>query len=367
MNKLYKRKASGQVRVWSVKASNGTVRVRYGIEGGKITEKVTHCKPKNEGRSNETTVEQQAVLEAKALYTKKMDRECYVTDLSHSAPYIQPMLALDANKVGHRIAWDHNQYAQPKLDGVRGFHVAENVNSVQSRKGTLYNLPILYQQLEELRIRLDLPKDDMFIDGEVFKMGVPLGKINGAAKKYCELTDELEFHIFDLASNSGLVYEERKKVLESVSEENLKEWGLTKLAIVKSYSLTEGVVQWYHDQFVINGYEGLMIRDGQSAYGFDERSDGLLKYKKFLEDEFEVIDINPDKDGQAIITYKAPPRHHPDKPTFDSRPRGPNTYREYLVANKKKYIGNLGTVRYFALTEYGIPQFPVTILLDPDK
>lgn len=363
---LFKKKSSGQVRQWDVKVEGSKVVASYGVVGGKITEKVTQCKAKNIGRANETSPETQAVLEAEAMHKKQMDRECYVLNLSDPAPYVQPMLALDATKVGHRIQWDTGQFGQPKLDGLRGFHVESNVGKVQSRKGTFYKLPHLYDQLEELRSRMGLPKDDLYLDGEVYKMGIPLGKINGASKKPNDLTPNMEFHVFDLACDS-LAYVERREILNSVTEELLHKWGLDKLVIVQSVPLQKAEMDSLHDQFVMGGYEGLMIRGAESLYGFDERSDGLFKYKKFEEEEFDVLDINPDKDGQAVITYKSSKGHHPDKPTFASRPRGTDAYRRYLVANSSKYIGKKGTVRYFELTEYGIPQFPVTVVLDPDK
>lgn len=367
MKTLFKKKADGRVRQWRVEAVGDTTVVTHGWVGGKQTQKVSKCKAKSVGRANETTPAQQAELEAASLYKKQMDRECYVEDIANPAPYVQPMLALDATKVGHRINWQNEQFGQAKLDGVRGFHSPGNTGTVQSRKGTFYNLPDVYQQLEELRTRLSLPADDMYIDGEMYKMGVPLGKILGACRKPNELTNQLQFHVFDLGSTSGVVYAERRKILTSVSQENLDDWGLDKISIQTSTSLLEHEVKRVHDYLVTKGYEGLMIRDSQSLYEFGDRSDGLFKYKEFQEEEFLVLEIKPDKDGQAVITYRAPEGHHPDKPTFDSRPRGADAYRRYLVDNKHIYIGKKGTVRYFELTEYGIPQFPVTVALDPDK
>lgn len=363
---LVKKKSSGKIRVWRVETTGPEMKIIHGEQGGKQTEKIKVCKPKNIGRANETTAEQQANQEALAAFNKQKDRECYVENLGDPAPYVQPMLALDATKVPHRINWDNQQYGQAKLDGLRGFHDSANEGTVQSRKGTHYKLPHLYEQLEELRVRLGLPKDDSYIDGEIFKMGIPLGKINGASKKPNELTPDLEFHVFDLACRGNVDYAERREVLMDVAP-HLAEWGLDKVVIVPSQEMKLADLNPLHNKFVQRGYEGLMIRNGAGMYGFDERSDSLFKYKKFLEQEFLVVDVMEDDFGQAVIRYQSPEGHHPDKPTFDSRPRGTDAYREYVLANKTFYIGLKGTVRYFALTEYGIPQFPVTVILDPDK
>ena len=50
----------GKAKQWSVWSEGDKVVVEHGKLGGKLQVKTTTCKPKNVGRANETTAEQQA-------------------------------------------------------------------------------------------------------------------------------------------------------------------------------------------------------------------------------------------------------------------------------------------------------------------
>ena len=115
---LYIRDSKGKERVWSVSTEGSKVIVNHGLADGKITRKVTISKPKNVGKSNATTAEEQAVAEAIARFTKQVDREDYNVDIEKAGLQFRPMLALDYLKVPHRVDWT-DVVVQPKLDGLR--------------------------------------------------------------------------------------------------------------------------------------------------------------------------------------------------------------------------------------------------------
>ena len=115
---LYKYDSKGKVRQWDVTTDGDKVIVSHGVKDGKKVEQTTVCKPKNIGKRNETTAEEQAVLEAKSKWTKQIEREDYHEILELSGQQVRPMLALDYLKVPHRVNWDE-VVAQPKLDGLR--------------------------------------------------------------------------------------------------------------------------------------------------------------------------------------------------------------------------------------------------------
>ena len=85
---------------------------------GKKQSKTTKTKSKNIGKSNETSPEEQAILEAKAKWVKQIEREDYNEVPENSGKQLRPMLALDYRKVPHRVNWE-NACSQPKLDGLR--------------------------------------------------------------------------------------------------------------------------------------------------------------------------------------------------------------------------------------------------------
>lgn len=69
---LFALNKDGSFQEWKVFVHEGTVSVFFGKMGGKIQIKETVCKPKNVGRANETTAEDQAVAEAISKWEKQV-------------------------------------------------------------------------------------------------------------------------------------------------------------------------------------------------------------------------------------------------------------------------------------------------------
>ena len=116
---LYKVDTKGKIRQWTVKVKNNSFWTEQGLIDGKIViNKPTITTTKNEGRSNETSPEQQALAEASAKYTKYLDKG-YVENVDdvHKITLYTPMLA---QKFEDRVdGLEFPLYSQPKLDGVR--------------------------------------------------------------------------------------------------------------------------------------------------------------------------------------------------------------------------------------------------------
>lgn len=92
-------------------------------------------------------------------------------------------------------------------------------------------------------------------------------------------------------------------------------------------------------------------------YESGKRSADLQKLKSFLDSEFKIVDIIPDKDGGAIFVVQN---------TFaDNRFNvvgGSHEQRKQWIAEKESLIGELITVKYQALfKDTNIPQFPTFV------
>ena len=93
---LYKRDTTGKIRQWTVIAEDNKFWSQQGAIGGKIVvNKPTIASPKNVGRSNETTAEEQAVAEAQAKWKKKKSGEYFesIKAAQGEKRYFKPMLA----------------------------------------------------------------------------------------------------------------------------------------------------------------------------------------------------------------------------------------------------------------------------------
>lgn len=222
-------------------------------------------------------------------------------------------------------------YVQPKLDGVR---LIVSKNGCFSRTGK----PV--KGVDHLARGL---KDGEYLDGECYAPNKTFEEITSIFKMNPQ---DLEFHVFDYfdVNRPCLTFEERKARIN------------VDTFLVKNKSDIKG----YHDLFVNQGYEGIMIRDPSSVYEIGKRSNYLLKYKSFQTEEYEIVDVKEGTGreiGAAIWICKT------GEHTFSVRPSGTIEVRRKIFKNKKKYIGKQLTVKFQNLTALGIPRFPVGLVI----
>jgi DNA ligase-1 len=198
------------------------------------------------------------------------------------------------------------------------------------------------------------------LDGEIYKHGWSLQKITSMVKKFKPETLELEYWIFDTAK--GGTFEDR-----FMSMKKSKKLNFVDTPKIKS----EEEVQKWHDKYVQDGFEGVIIRNINGLYAFGSRSADLQKYKEFIDDEFEIIGWEVEKqnindENYNCIVYVCKTK---EGAIFKCRPKGTLKMREELLKVADKLIGKKLTVRYQALTDdtegegKKVPQFPVGIVI----
>ena len=163
---LYKIDSVGKLREWSVHAEENTFYAIKGLVGMKlITDTPTLCVAKNVGRSNETTPEEQAEIEAKAKWDKKI-RSGYA-DTKEGAKvkkFYDPMLAQSYDDRKAEISYP--LYSQPKLDGIRCIvRLEDDVLVGRTRNGKLIDaIPHILKGLEGFFKAFP----DTILDGELY-------------------------------------------------------------------------------------------------------------------------------------------------------------------------------------------------------
>jgi len=366
---LYAYDTKGKIRQWDCYSEDDTVIVTHGVKDGKMQEKRTVCKPKNIGKTNETNSVQQAELEAKAKWTKQIEREDYAEDVKMSGRQLRPMLALDYNKVPHRVDWD-DAYAQPKLDGLRltagsRFHNIEDStgkHELMTRKGEIYDIPHLMDATKLLLEIVNEMCDNrcVALDGEAYIHGMPLQQITSLARKNQNGSDELVYMLFDLVIKD-MSFHERYSLLEcALAEYNKRNYPfiselflLVPLQKISSIDIMKDIHGIYTEQ----GYEGLMIRHGGSNYLMG-RSPNLFKYKHFKDTEAKIIELWKDKNQNAMLICQLK-----NGLTCKVTPKRTHEERKQMLAEADSYIGKWITVKYQANTDDGNLQFPVGLAL----
>ena len=125
MRSLYGKDSKGALRVWSIYTEGPEVVVKHGKLDGKIQEKRYIAEGKNVGKANETTPEQQAVLEAEAKYVKQL-KSGYFHDKDDALGFVEftPMKCHAFNTYSSKLIYPCN--AGVKLDGMRLMIDAQN-------------------------------------------------------------------------------------------------------------------------------------------------------------------------------------------------------------------------------------------------
>jgi DNA ligase-1 len=336
---------NGGYKVWSIAVQGNIILITHGKEGGKLQTKEESVYGKNLGRANETSDSQQAEFEAESRYKKQLDKGYREDKADLEELPLLPMLAADYHKQGHRIKYPC--WASPKLDGVRSLAYWKGDKVVLlSRGGKEYSVPHLQEELSRL-----LPKN-LILDGEIFIYGKYLEEITSAVKKPNELTPELRYVIFDIVNSDN--FESRVADLLRMTLSELPEYLelIEYLVIEDEYEMKQ-----QHKWYVEIGYEGIMLRNRDGLYESGKRSADLQKYKEFFDDEFEIIGVEEDRNGNAVFTVKnkfADNVFNVVGGSFDERKK--------FLEDRDNYVGKWITIKYQTLyKDTSIPQFPVMI------
>ena len=355
-DKLYKKTKLGKIQEWSVwveeTAKGHVIKTNHGQVGGKIVEdkgKIIN-EGKNLGRSNETTVEQQAIAEARSIHQGKLD-EGYRLSISEAenAVDIKPMLAYDLKKQ-KKISFP--KIGQRKYDGVRCIASKEGGRvTLKSRNGKDFS------GMDHIRVALKDLAEGVVLDGELYCEDMSFQEIVGLVKREKNLLEkekQLKLYCFDLINLKDLkmLFLDRYMLLKELAK-GKEELRVTENTIIRNQVELDRMRQ----EFISEGYEGIMLRDnamyvmGRTAY--------LLKYKMTIDEEYPIVgfrEASGNDVGTVIWTCETK-----DGKRFDVRPKGERAYRERLFREGEKYIGKLLTVRFQEYTQDGVPRFPVGI------
>lgn len=368
---LYCRVKSGKIHSWRVWADDDLVCTEHGSVDGKKIVSRDRAKPTNGGRANARDGAAQAQFEAEAAFAKKA-KEGYVDNMSvaANATIYLPMLAHPYEKKGKKrtVIWSDGVFAQPKLNGLRGLafielgsdHVPVTARMV-SRQGTLWE----GLKLIKAALAATFPLGTI-VDGEVFIRGVPLQQLNSLIKRDRDESMALEYHIYDLPSVDG-GFEDRYAALCSYPLRGTNgPYAMTSggpLRLVPTHETnSEADTFALESKYVAEGYEGLIVRQRGRKYEWNDRTDSLLKIKRFIDAEFEVVEVlgreywAPAALSGTMIVDKFVCKNNTDDQKFETVPTGTMEQRADWWRNKELLVGQQAIVRFQERSVAGLPQ-----------
>jgi DNA ligase-1 len=355
---LYTKTAAGKIVTWQCSVEGNHVVVVWGEEGGAQQTARFECKPKNAGRSNETTAEQQARAEAAAKWTKQIKRKYAQNKSDLDSVKVKPMLAKEYHDQSARVQWP--VMTQVKLDGLRCLaYFRDGKVVLQSRGGEFFDIPRIAEH-----IQTTWKREDYVLDGELYSHGMPLQNIVSAVRVFDpDKTPRIEYVVYD-CFNPCRPDEPFSSRIGRVKYK-LYDFRLAKNPNISKLESRVCQSQKELDSMLTasesHGFEGVMVRDPDSSYRAGYRSPGLLKLKSFSEDEYKIVGYSRGKGKMAdCVIFECVTA---DGGTFNVVPTGTMSERREMLRNAKSHVGKWLTVRYWGTTNDHKPKFPQGVLI----
>lgn len=301
--------------------------------------------------------------EAKSKYRKKIRNDGYNKGRENAQICKKLMLATEYTEK----IWNYEGGigVSPKSDGVRvRIRVTKDGLIAESRSNkAITSLNHFFPDAQKL---LSYLPDGSELDGEAYDHSIPFQYLSGLIRRI-ESTQEtlrLKYMIFDFIPPEPIVYKKRIKILKKSYDklytsnlESLDEGLEFKPLQLVTYIPVENLedLKIYHQIFMDWGFEGTIIRKLSEPYGYG-RSNCLLKYKDFYEEEFPIVRIEKGKGTQkdaAIFYCQCNGTIFRATMATDIQ-----TKRKYYN-EKNKIVGKMLTVKFKQYTDGGVPREPV--------
>ncbi len=347
---LYSRTAKGVVNVWKCWPEHDEVCTEWGQLDGKLQQTRYKVEPKNTGKVNSTTGEQQALKEVISLYDKKKKAKYSESlETAGETARFKPILAGDYAK--HKKKLRFHVTVQPKLNGLRCIaYKVDGKVMLQSRGGDFYPVAHIAEALDPI-----LP-EGVKLDGELYIHGDSLQHITSLAKRPQSGSEELTYVLYDAPAHGGN-WEERLCWLQDFEADLSAPVFLIQNELADNHEQIAELFQ----SFVEQGYEGAIVRSHTGMYREGYRSPDLLKVKEFLDDEYKIVGWETgkgrdEKRPKFICETRVGKR-------FGVKCKGSDAAQAEMLAQAPEIVGQLLKVKFFELTPDGIPQFPVGLAI----
>lgn len=280
----------------------------------------------------------------------------------------KPQLAKQADKVTNKKVFDKEYYASRKIDGLRALiYMGEDGElHTQSRGAMNYDAAMSEILSHPKLIEVFKEREGLILDGECYKFGMSLQNINSIARTQKTAVDYtiLQYYLYDIVDLNS-TFEERLAEMKDIQDElgltfeperNFKR-GELRIQFVPQIPISGwNNIKKLHDEYVSEGWEGVVIRLADSSYKPNSRSNNMIKIKEYQDMEVKVIGYELGLRGTEDMTFRCILN---DGTEFLAKPHGDRSIKEEYVENFDKYYKNrFATIKYFYLSDSGVPLQP---------
>lgn len=286
---------------------------------------------------------------------------------------VKPMLAKQVDKVTKTDIFNKKWIASRKIDGLRCIIYLGDDGKLHtsSRGATNYDSAMFEILTHPALIKLFKNNKGLMLDGECYHHGYTLQQINSIARtqKVAKDLEVLQFYWYDIVDLNN-PFKSRLAKMKSIAEE-LKEYG-SEISWEPDRMFKENELRiqfvpqvevsgWdnmmkLHNEYVSEGWEGLVIRDPERPYKPNGRTNDMIKIKVYKDDCFKVVGKEAGLRGSEDMVFIM---QMPDGRTFKAKPFGDREQKqEYWINFEEKYNGHIGECKFFYYSDDGIPLQP---------
>jgi hypothetical protein len=368
--------------IHELKKTYSNLQVEIYTKTGIVDMKITKSAPtiinngKNIGKSNETNIITQALIESRSKYLKKIDSG-YLLSINESKindqvmPYPMALHRYDLHN--HKIKYPC--YIQPKLDGIRLIaYYDKTIDSIVFKSRKLKDISGFDYIKKELKSKLK-KYPNIFLDGELYCHGLELQAISGIVRneEKSAINKLLSFNIFDCfdINNPSWKFQDRIVFVNENWEFQDRMCFINKITETNKYAvsvLTEEVNSEecgneLYKKYISAQYEGIVYKNKNGLYKYsfnkEHRSYDVLKRKQQFDDEFKIVDYTTGTKGKSVgsiifimATKKGKTFHVTPNITQEEQKR------MYKIAKENfdgEYFGKMATIRYDDLSNDDVP------------
>lgn len=280
----------------------------------------------------------------------------------------KPMLAKQADKVTNRKIFDKTWYASRKIDGLRALIYMGKDNQLHTAsRGAMDYDAAMYEILSN-PVLIDCFKRNpgLILDGECYKHGLSLQQLNSIARTQKTVVDYsiLQYYWYDIVDTNS-TFDERWALMQDLKDEMNLSFnpernfvsGELRIQFVPQIEISgwDNIVN-LHNQYVEEGWEGLVVRDPDKLYKPNGRSNDMIKVKFYQNSEFLITGYELGLRGTEDMVFTLITK---DGIEFKAKPHGDRGQKEWYIENfEKECLNHYANVKYFYLSDTGTPLQP---------
>lgn len=280
----------------------------------------------------------------------------------------KPMLAKQADKVTNLKIFDKEWYASRKIDGLRALIYQAKDGSLHTvSRGSMNYDAAMYEIINHPDlIKIFNENPGLIMDGECYHHGYTLQQLNSIARTQKTAVDYevLQFYWYDIVDTNS-TFDERWALMNDIKDQyNLsfdpeKEFDDEELRlqfvpqlIVSSWNAMMDL----HNEYVSEGWEGLVIRDPDKVYRPNGRTNDMIKIKVYKSDEFLITGYELGLRGNEDMVFICETKEGKE---FKAKPHGDRAQKDWYVENfDSDCLNHYAVVKYFYMSDDNIPLQP---------